>query len=526
MHLMILENKRLRSMLRPEKPLVSIGSNPECAVHLPDSRISQHQASLHREADGAWWLEIVDPSVPTTLNRALQKSRAKLHHADEIEFGIFSIRFFMETHQTTEEVQRERMTALSRQHGESLPLGAIIQRADQPVTVTKEQLEQLTLLGLKLANVETLRDLIPSALRAAIRLVGGRRAWIGIRPNDRSQFNWVMGITDQGQPCDRPPFSQTMEPRCLANTQYICCPNAPIPTVRSAMAVPLACESGTLGMIYIENDMVDAPYEEAALHTLRPVENTLLRATAKRQAVVSTEQTIARVTQDGITPRAMPQWDELQIAAYRHMGTAKCCDLYDLVQLPDKTASILVARLGVEGVSTPRYLAEVRAAFRAASLHGDAPHLFCRALNWMLFTGEGKCRVDLATAWINPNTGKVQACVAGEGVPLIRIHANGEASPVVATPAAPIGKSRTPTYDATLTDLSPGDTLLWATAGLNLATGADGKPLGIPALQESVADGVGDRPGAVLNEFQSDFTEFIQGGTCPEDVTVLLARWK
>lgn len=534
MHLMILENKRLRTTLRPEQPVVSIGSAPDCGIHLPDSRIGKHQATLQRDVDGAWWLEIVDATVPTTLNRAIQKERAKLRHADEIEVGTYSIRFFMEHRQTSEELQRERMVALSRQHGETLPLGAIVQKAEHPVTVAKEQLEQLTLLGLKLATVDAMRDLLPAAIRAALRLVGGRRAWIGVRPNDKSPFAWALGLTDAGQPCDRPAFSQIMEPTCLANTHYICCPNAPVPSARSAMAVPLACDGGNLGMIYIENDTADAAYDDASLHALsalaccvaRPIENTLRRATAKRQAVVSSEQTIARVTQDGLTPRAMPQWEELQIAAYRHMGTAKCCDLYDILQLPDKTASIMVARLCVEGVAMPRYLAEVRAAFRGASLHNDAPHLLCRALNWMIVSAEGKCRVDLATAWINPQSGKVQACVAGEAASLLRISANGAVAPVVAASAPAIGSARGTAYEATAVSLAPGDTLLWASAGLKAATGPDGKSFGVEGLQELIADGVGDRPGALLNEFQSDFTEFIAAGACPEDVTVLLARWK
>jgi hypothetical protein len=324
-----------------------------------------------------------------------------------------------------------------------------------------------------------------------------------------------------------------MEHRCLGDTQYICCPEAPVGGARSAIAVPLACQSGNLGMLYIENDAADPAYDENSLNVFsalaccvaRPVENTLHKTAVKRQAVMSTEQTIARVTQDALTPRAVPQWDDLQLAAYRHMGVARCSDFYDIVQLPDKTASIIVARLGVEGMVTPRYLAEVRTGFRGASLHADPPHLFCRSLNWLLFS-DGRFGVDLVNVWIAPKSGRVTYCAAGEGVRMRRIGANGGCSALQLSAAPPIGRSRAPAYESASIDLAPGDAVMLATSGIDSATGADGKPFGIAALQETLADAVGGRPGSMLSEFESDFTEFVSGGACPDDVTVLLARWK
>ena len=538
--MLILENKRLRTTLRPTSSVVSIGSNPSCAIHLPDPRVSQLQANILRADDGVWWLEVVDQSVPTSLNRhrvladGAQKARAKLRHADEIEVGPFSIRLFMEAEKSREELQHERMAALSKQHGETLPLGAILQLTENPVTLSKEQLEQLTLLGMKLATVETIRDLMPAVLRAMLRLVDGRRAWMGVRTNPHKPFEWAMGLSSSGQPCDRPAFAGVMEPRCLNHTQYICCPEAPVPGARSAMGVPLACERGNMGMLYLENDMADPPYSEASLGVLsalaccvaRPVENTLRKSSARRQAVTSTEQTLARMTQDAITPKAFPQWDELQMAAYRYMGTARCADYYDVVQLPDKTASIMVARLSVEGTAMPRLFGEVRSAFRSASLHSDLPHLFARALNWMLFTGDGRWSVDLAALWLNPKTGKVQLTQAGSGVLVRRIAANGQASNLVSNPPPAIASSKLPAYESIEVDLLPGDALLLVTAGIEAVKSHEGRALGMDPLIETVADGVGDRPGSLLAEFAGELTEFVKNGEGPEDVSVVLVRWR
>jgi serine phosphatase RsbU (regulator of sigma subunit) len=365
-------------------------------------------------------------------------------------------------------------------------------------------------------------------------LVEGRRAWMGVRSHPHKPFEWAMGVSGDGAPCDRPSFAVIMEPRCLNHTQYICCPEAPVPEARSAMAVPLACAGGNMGMLYIENDTADPPYAEASLAVLsalaccvaRPVENTLHRSAVRRQAVVSSEHTLARASQDAITPKALPQWEELQMAAYRFMGTARCSDYYDVVQLPDKTASIVVARLCVEGIAMPRLLGEVRSAFRSASLHSDLPHLFCRALNWMLYTGDGRWSIDLVTLWLNPKTGKVQVAQAGSGVCVRRIATNGQSSTPFPNPPPAIATTKMPAYESVMVDLSPGDTVLIATAGLEAVKSKDDRTFGIATLAETIADGVGERPGSLLAEFGNELTEFVKDGQCPDDVSVLLARWK
>jgi serine phosphatase RsbU (regulator of sigma subunit) len=533
MHLMILENRRLRTTLRAASGRIVIGSNPQCGVHLPDPRISERLASLSQDDAGSWWLEIEDTSTPTCLNRAVQKGRARLRHADEITVAQFSIRLMMESDKSREELQRERLLAITRSHGETLQLGTIVHRFDTPVPVAREHLEQMTLLVLRLSQVESVRDLLVPVLRAVLRTFDGRRAWIGIRPTDRSPLEWTLGLNDQGQPCERPPSSSRMELRCLAHSQYLCSPESSTPGLRSAMGVPLVCQSGTLGMLYVENNPSDPAYDEASLHAFstmaccvaRPLENILQQAAAKRRAAMSTELALARATQDALTPRAVPQWDDLHLAAYRYMGDSRCQDLYDFVQLPDKTAFLVVARLAVDGPAVPRLLSGVHSAFRSAALHADAPHLFARALNWVLAGGDPRPLVHLATLCLAPATGRVSYCLAGDGVHLRRINRSGGAA-VEAPAAPPIGAARSPAYDLQTADLAPGESLCVATSGVDAALNAQGRPFGLASLEECLSDGVGQPPGNVLAEFEADLAEFLSGGSCAEDITVVLGRWR
>lgn len=530
MKVMILENKKLRAVLPVDGSALSIGSNPGCTVHLPDPRISAEQAKCFQDNSGAWWLEILDASVPTCLNRAVQKGRAKLNHADEIEVGIFSIRVFID-HSDPDEVRRERLAELTRHHGESLPLNTITEKFDNPVTAGKDQLMEATILALRLSQAESPRELIPIILRAALRMLCAQRAWVGIRRPDQREIEWEMGMSQDGQPCDRPVFSLSTEERCLAKAQFLACPEVSAPGVRSAMAAPFLSQNATIGMVYVENGEQDTAYTREWLNVLAalacaaapPIETVIRKTMAKRQAVTSSEHTIARATQDAVTPRAMPQWNELQVAAYRHMGSMRCCDYYDIVQLPDKTCAVIVAKLLVEGVAVARYLAEVRAAFRSSALHCDAPHLFARSLNWML-TGDPRHAVDLVAAWIAPASGRVNYCAAGRGVHLGVVNPDGTARKLDAKRSESIGRAKNPALELQSLELGHGHTLGLVTAGVHLAVNGAGEKFGLGGVEEALCDALGDAPGQVLSELAADITTFLEDGQCPEDISILLVR--
>lgn len=531
MRLMILENKKLRTVMPVEGGSLSVGSSPSCTVHLPDPRLGAEHVRLSQDDAGTWWLDVLDTSVPTCLNRAVQKGRAKLSHADEVEMGAFSIRLFLE-HKSLEELQQERIAALSQKHGENLPLGTIVRRFEHAATVAKDELTQLAILTMRVAQFEAMKDALPVIIRNVLRTLRARRAWMGVRRPEGSEFGWIIGLTDQGQPCDMPSFASIMRPRCLEQGQSLCCADAPAEGVRSCMAGPLVGAEGAYGMIYVENGTADPPYGESALDLLSavccavaaPVETLIRKTAAKRQAVSSSEQTISRATQDAITPKALPQWNELQLAAYRRAGGRRCCDYYDVVQLPDKTCAVIVARLAIEGITLPRYLSEVRAAFRSAALHCDAPHLFARSLNWLLTGGEPRQIVDIATAWIAPASGKVNYCVAGGGVHVGVILPNGTCEKISPKRGESIGRTKNLALDLQTHDLGHGHSLVFATAGVESAMNAEGAAFGLAGLEDTLCDALGGAPGQVLGELAQDFDAFVEGGSCPDDVTVLLIR--
>lgn len=532
MRVLVLENRKLKNTLRFGAGTLSIGSSPECAVHLPHAKIGSRQACMARDADGEWWLEVIDTTTPTSLNRVVQKGRARLHHADEIDMGPFTIRLFLEAVKSPEDEQRDRLAALSKQHESTLPLGALVRKFEHRVSVGNEQLVQHSLLVMRIAQSESVRELLVPLVKAIVRGFTARRAWVGLRTPGSHDFELTLGMNDQGQPCDRPAFSEGMTVRCITQSQFVGCPTTPSTGIGSAMAVPLVSQGGVLGMLYVENDPADPPYGAEHLDNFSalacciavPIETVLRKGIAKRQALAATEYTIARAAQDALTPKAMPNWDNLVVAGFRQMGSAHCCDFYDIVQLADKSASIVVARLSADWLTVPRCMAEVRAAFRCSALHNDAPHMFARSLNWLAATGESRQLLDLATAWIAPATGKVHYCMAGGGVHLLHVKSDGTCQALGGGPPEMIGKARAGSLDSFALELAKGEGLAFVTNGVATALDASGKVFGLEGVQELLEDGLIHNPGQTLSEFSTDLGEFLKGGACPDDLTVVLLR--
>jgi len=540
MRVLIIERGQLMSQFESRTGPIRIGSSSGNQVHIPDVKISPHQLTIDTDNTGAWWLTVNDLLRPTLVNRSIVKDRVQLRQRDEIELGQFLLRIFVEPDgemsQTTagsDEAWHQRMVNVTRSHGESLPLGTILARHDKPVTLARELLEQFSLLGMRVERLGATQDVMMPVLRAALRAFGGRRAWIGLRKASRGDFNYQSALDHRGALIPRPSTSVVMQSRCLEEGQYLCVPRIPQEGLGAAMGAPLVYESTHIGMLYVENDAADTGYDESTLDQFSalaccvamPIGDVMRKAAVERQAVLNHELAVAREVQDAVTPHALPHWDHLQVAAYRYPGARAACDFYDIVQLKDKSASLLVARVTAQGAHLPRFMAEVRAAFRMSAVHNDSPAVLIRALNWLLLSGDNTRFIDAAAVHIAAEGGVGSYCVAGQRVLVGCIHAGGGCDPFAAPNVPAIGQVRQVHYEAHPFQLGRGDTVVLATDGANAAASASGEAFGVEAMHDSLCDSVGNAPGQVLHEFDEDLRAFLaNGGKAGEDITVLLAR--
>ena len=135
-----------------------------------------------------------------------------------------------------------------------------------------------------------------------------------------------------------------------------------------------------------------------------------------------------------------------------------------------------------------------------------------------------KQMIHLAAAWVCPTSGQVRYCITGNRMIVGRLHSDGTCESLPHSETPPIGQMRAPEFELNTTELARGDSLFIATDGINTAQNAEGKTFGAQGLEDNLCDGLGDIPGHVLGEFESELTEFLTGGSSPDDITVVMLR--
>ncbi len=532
MKLLVIQDNQLRRTVRAAGGRLAIGSDPSCDVHLPDPKLLKHQASLALDETGNWWLEVQDPSVPTCLNRAVQKARAQLKHADEIEIGPFALRFYLDPAATAEERRTQRVQKLEKQLKDTLPLDTIIRKDDDRLTLPAIAVTQTADLLAELRRYASVGDLLLPVLNRLIHDFNGSKAWMGIRKPNAREFDWVLGSKGGTQPCKRPSYSQMFESRCLCGRQHLCAPHVPVAGIASAMAAPLVGrDRDVLGMVYVETASGGTRYDDDAFMRFSAVAqivatrvHDLLISISEHEAeTVSTELELARALQSSLTVDALPEVAGLQAAAYRLAGADTCSDYYDIVATRTKKVLAVVAKVEADPLTRLRYLGELRAAFRYAALYQEAPHTFLRALNWLLLNNAGNS-IHLMIAEVDPSNGLVQFCIAGRRVHTGRISPNGDGELIPLAGAPPVGADRGAVYELREMTLEEGQALLIVTDGAKTTLNRDGAALGIGGAEEAVCDGLGDTPAHVLRDFAADLADYVDGGAHPEDLTVALVR--
>ena len=236
------------------------------------------------------------------------------------------------------------------------------------------------------------------------------------------------------------------------------------------------------------------------------------------------EVTVAHAIQTRLTPRKLPQWEDLQFGAFREMGRERTSDIYDVLRLNNNMALFMIAHTSAGGPIPSMLMAQAQAAFRIAAMHMDAPHIQLRSLNNLLYDGNPDHPLDCVIGVIEPWTGNMRCAQAGNtGVYVI--SARGEARSLASEPPMPaLGTAKNPEYALQANKLKEGETLVLHTPGVVTARNSKGEVFGEERFVNILCDGFGQQASSMLREMLSDLQQFTESGSQPDDITVILAH--
>jgi serine phosphatase RsbU (regulator of sigma subunit) len=537
MRLIVLERSTQLAEIACREEAVYLGSDERCELHLPNPQIASHLGVIYAEEDGVWVFEQIDQASQVQLNGAPITERVRLRVGDQLKVQDYIIRAEPKSEQPVTVVappivKRTTVDRLTRFVQYRLPPGSVIKKSTDEVTVGPEQMAKVGRTNVALAQCVTIEELMELGLQVLMDLFGAHRAWMGVRHLSYGPLEYVEGRFSTGQTADLPAVGENLKPRVLDRDQFALLPYGDDSDRIPVLAGPLMGTDGCLGMVFIDAGETDRRFETQDLDffillltTLAAQLDAIFTQIAKnRAAMLEGEVTVAHAIQTRLTPRKLPQWEELQFGAFREMGREHTSDIYDLLRLSNQMALFMIAHTSASGPVPSMLMAQAQAAFRVAAMHLDAPHTCLRSLNNLIYDGTQDHLLDCFIGVIEPPTGNMRYARAGRMGAYI-ISNRGEAR-VLGTPepTPSVAATKDPEYTLLPEKLQAGETLVLFTPGVITAHNSKGEAFGEDRFVNILRDGFGQQASGMLREMLSDLKQFTEAGTQPDDITVILAH--
>ncbi len=526
---------------------VYIGSDEQCEIRLPQEDLAGQIGVIYAEDDGRWVFEQIAENEPVHFNGALLKEKVRLAGGDQIKIHDFIIRAEVDTAPPpVEEPQpaseparkpkrRVSVARLTQFVSYQLPPGSVLKKPDDPVTADRTRLVQLGRAGVAFGRCVTVEELMEQCIEQLFECFGAKRVWMGVRRVNYGGMEYVEGRLATGKTAGLPEPGEKLMPRILDRAQFVLLPRGDDSYRCPILAGPLLGPDGPLGMVFLDAGEVrkrKPTYTDAdldlfilMLNALAAQLDAIFKELARtRAAMLEGEVAVAHAIQSRLTPRKLPQWEDLQFGAFREMGRERSSDIYDVVRLPNQMALFMIAQTSATGPLPSMLMAQAQAAFRVAAMHLDAPHLFLKTLNALMYDGQRDHPLDCFVGVIEPPTGQMRYARAGQ-IGAYIISNRGEER-FLGTPerTPPLGVTRDATYTLLPESLDPGETLAMFTSGVARARNAKGEIFGEDRFVNILCDGFGQLASNMLKEMLHDLQQFTESGTQPDDITVLLAH--
>lgn len=517
-----------------EHEAVYIGSREGCGIHLPDERVAAQLAVVVPESDG-WVLQPLEGSDALQLNGVSIREKVQLRNNDLIGLHDYAIRALLDDapRPAARGGAHTTVAQMARFVAAQLPQGSIVKKNDEALTILPAQVARIGKVNVALGGCNVVPELMAIATQSVLENFAAQRAWIGIRRVNYGPMEYQEGRTLAGQTVDLPAIGEHLKPRALDRGQFVLVPVVSPDEPMSVLIGPLLGPDGPLGMVHIDSgdsgrrfDTNDLDFFIFLLNAIGIQLDAILKQQAKnRAATLNGEVVVAHAIQGRLTPRKLPQWeDQLTFGAFRETGRERTSDVYDVVRMANQAAAVMIANTSATGPLPGMLMAQAQAAFRAAVMHQDAPNLFMKMVNVLLYDGQPDHPLDCLMAIIDPASGTMRYAMAGSMGAYI-IGGRGEErslNPDTKSPA--LGMAKNATYEVHTETLEPSETLVLFTPGVVTARNSKGEIFGEERFVNILCDGFGQLASTMLKEMLSDLRHFTEGGQQPDDITVILAH--
>jgi len=282
------------------------------------------------------------------------------------------------------------------------------------------------------------------------------------------------------------------------------------------IAVPLVSQGELIGLINLGPRLSEQEYSTDDRKLLNDLATQAAPAVRVAQLVreqqaeirererYQQELKVARVIQQTLLPKELPDLPGWQVDAYWQPARAVGGDFYDFINLPDGRLGWIIGDVTDKGVPAALVMATTRSILRAATESLTSPGQVLERVNDLLYPDiPPKMFVTCLYAILDPASGVFSYANAGHCLPYRR--GQDDVHELRAT-GMPLGLMPGMTYEEKETTLLPGESLFFYSDGLVEAHNPQGEMFGFPRLRDLLASHPG---GAPLIEFlQTELSVF------------------
>jgi serine phosphatase RsbU (regulator of sigma subunit) len=222
-----------------------------------------------------------------------------------------------------------------------------------------------------------------------------------------------------------------------------------------------------------------------ALRVAQLVQQQQIEASERER--LAQELRVARVIQQTLLPKDIPEYHDWSIAAHWQPARAVSGDFYDFITFPDGKLALVVADVTDKGVPAALVMATTRSILQSVTEHFASPGKVLERTNDMLCPHiPTNMFVTCLYALLDPSSGHMRFANAGHNLPYLRTS-NGVIE--LRARGMPLGLMPEMDYEEKEIDISPGDELIIYSDGLVEAHNPNGDMFGFPRLREMLASG-------------------------------------
>jgi serine phosphatase RsbU (regulator of sigma subunit)/anti-sigma regulatory factor (Ser/Thr protein kinase) len=297
------------------------------------------------------------------------------------------------------------------------------------------------------------------------------------------------------------------------------------------LAVPLVAQGELIGILNLGPRLSEQEYsvdDRALLSSLAIQAAPALRVAqlvrqqkeeARRRERLEQELRIARLIQQTLLPRELPELPGWELAAYYRPAREVGGDFYDFVKLPEGKLGMIIADVTDKGIPAALVMATTRSVLRAAAERIVSPGKVLQRVNEQLVPDiPDNMFVTCLYSVLDPQSRTLRYANAGHGLAFRRT--DDEVQDLKAT-GMPLGLMPDMRYEESQVQLTPGDTVLFQSDGLAEAHNSKREMFGFPRVKQLMAD----HPGGpdLIDTLVAELEIFTMDGWEHEDDVTLLA---